>query len=93
LLASVMPIPLAFWLAAALVFLGGLTAVLARRRFSVLGPGLSQLALLGGLTLLFFAIGRGLGVFDDYQNLPTLSLMAAGDVPPHFALDPTLRFG
>jgi hypothetical protein len=43
--------------------------------------------------LLFTSIGRGLGVFDDYQNLPTISLMAAGDVPPHFALNPSLRFG
>lgn len=93
LLARVVPIPLAFWLAAALVFFGGLAAVLARRRFSLPRPSVSQLALLGGITLLFFAIGRGLGLFDDYQNLPTLSLMAAGDVPPHFALDPALRFG
>ncbi|MGE5073995.1 MAG: hypothetical protein ACM3MF_11255, partial [Anaerolineae bacterium] len=33
------------------------------------------------------------GIFDDYQNLPTISLMATGDVPPHFALDPSLNFG
>ena len=45
------------------------------------------------LMALFGAIGRGLGIFDDYQNLPTVSLMAAGDVPPHFALNPALRFG
>ncbi|MFO3795797.1 MAG: hypothetical protein ACK8QZ_00725 [Anaerolineales bacterium] len=41
----------------------------------------------------FFGIERGLNIFDDPQNLPTLSLMAAGDIPPHFPYDPALRYG
>lgn len=45
------------------------------------------------LTYLFSAIGRGLLLFEDYQNLPTISLMARGDIPPTFALDPNVRFG
>ncbi len=44
------------------------------------------------LTFLFISIGRGLALFDDYQNIPTTSLMATGDIPPHFALDPHFSF-
>ena len=44
------------------------------------------------LTIFFISIGRGLALFDDYQNLPTVSLMATGDIPPHFALDPRFSF-
>ena len=39
---------------------------------------------------IFALIGRGLGIFDDYQNLPQLSSMALGDIPPHFAFDSRL---
>ena len=93
LLSHLAPIPLSFWLSAVLVLLAGITAAIGRHdlRTLVIMPG--QWVALGLLTLLFTAIGRGLGIFDDYQNLPTISLMAAGDVPPHFALDPSLRFG
>lgn len=93
LISHLMPIPLSFWLSGLLVLLGGIAAGIGRRgrRHLKFVPG--QWLALGLLTLLFTAIGRGLGIFDDYQNLPTVSLMAAGDVPPHFALDPSLRFG
>lgn len=43
--------------------------------------------------LLFSLIGRGLPIFDDFQNLPTVSRLAAGDIAPHFALNPEFRFG
>lgn len=43
------------------------------------------------LTYVFYLIGRGLALFDDYQNLTTLSLLAAGDLPLHFSLDPGVR--
>lgn len=43
--------------------------------------------------LLFTLIGRGLGFFDDHQNLPPVSIMATGDIPPHFAFNPDLIFG
>jgi hypothetical protein len=45
------------------------------------------------LVYIFTAIGRGLGLFDDYQNLPSISLLARGEIPPRFALDPQFRFG
>src|SRR5512140_3277252 len=48
-----------------------------------------QLVVLAGLTLLFVMIGRGLALFDDYWHIPLISVMAAGDIPPHFYLDPT----
>ena len=43
--------------------------------------------------LLFSLIGRGLPIFDDFQNLPTVSRLAAGDIAPHFPLNPEYRFG
>src|SRR5690606_13353392 len=47
------------------------------------------LALLIGV---FYFIGRGLAIFDDFAHLPTVSMMAAGDLPPHFPLDPAVRY-
>ena len=103
LLAHRLPIVTASWLSAGLVLLAGIAA---EARAGVALPGLrgkerdgqtrfswGQWLVLAGLTLLFTLIGRGLGIFDDYQNLPTISLMATGDVPPHFALNPSLNFG
>ncbi len=94
LIAHWLPVAPAFWLAAGITLLAGLLAAFLLQgrgpRFEFLP---TQWVLLGLLTLLFTAVGRGLGIFDDYQNLPTVSLMAAGDVPPHFALGPSLNFG
>jgi hypothetical protein len=93
LLAHVLPVVVSFWLSAALVCLSGLAVLLVARAHIRLSVSWRQWALFGMLTLVFTLIGRGLGIFDDYQNLPTISLMAAGDIPPHFALDPSLNFG
>ena len=94
-LAHLIPVAMAFWLAAVLTLLGGLTAlILVRRNGSRInfsfspGPWLTLIL----LTMLFISIGRGLAIFEDYQNLPTISIMAAGDIPPHFALDPHFSF-
>ncbi len=92
-LAHWLPVLAAFWLAAGLLLLVGILCYVflgAESRFDV---SAWQWLLLGILLLLFNAIGRGLAIFDDYQNLPTVSLMAAGDIPPHFALNPSLEFG
>jgi hypothetical protein len=32
-------------------------------------------------------------MLDDFQNLPTVSLMATGDIPPHLPGNPGLRYG
>jgi hypothetical protein len=95
LLAHILPIDFAFWLSAGLVLAGGFLArfrIEPALRFT-LSSTVFQWLTLGILVLLFNAIGRGLGIFDDYQNLPTVSLMASGDIPPHFALNPSLNFG
>lgn len=55
--------------------------------------GWTSLLVFSVLTILFTLIGRGFGFFDDHQNLPPLSMMAAGDIPPRFAFDPNLMFG
>jgi hypothetical protein len=92
-LAHVLTALMAFWLSSALLALGGIVAAVQFRAPLRFRLSVTQWATLLALTALFISIGRGLGIFDDYQNLPTVSLMAAGDVPPHFALNPSLRFG
>ena len=32
-------------------------------------------------------------MLDDYQNLPTISIMATGDIPPHLPGAPDVRYG
>jgi hypothetical protein len=95
-LAHWLDLPLAAWLSAFIVLLAGLAAAWKFRTFGLLRGVLDSWRLwllLALLTYLFYSTGRGLGLFDDYQNLPTVSLLATGDIPPHFALDPSLRFG
>ncbi len=97
LLGFLLPAPVAFWGGALLTLALGLAFT---RPFSLkeilrvlLPASLAQILALLFLTYLFTAIGRGLLLFEDYQNLPTISLMARGDIPPTFALDPNVRFG
>lgn len=51
-----------------------------------------QLLALGLLTLLFESALRGFSLFDEYLHLPMVSIMAAGDIPPHFYGDANLPF-
>lgn len=50
--------------------------------------GMGQLAALLCFTVIFGLMNRGLAILDDYHNLPIVSMLAAGDVPPHFYLNP-----
>lgn len=88
--------PFAFWLAAGLVFVAGLTFSLAfyRSLRSLLDIPIRPLQLLGLflLSYILFSVGRGLAILDDYQNLPMTSILATGAIPPHFALDPAVDF-
>ncbi len=96
LLAQVIPAPAAFWTAAGIVFLGGGLAVALRQGWKALfgwAVSLPQLLVLVGLIYLSFSMGRGTAIFDDFQHLPTASVMATGDIPPHFVLDPKVVFG
>ena len=92
-LARLMPTTSAFWLAALLMVALGLALawplnwreLLTRENIQ---PGRWLLFIVA--TFAFTLIGRGLGIFDDYQNLPQIPSMALGDIPPHFAFDPRL---
>ncbi|MEL7645358.1 MAG: hypothetical protein AAGU04_03695, partial [Anaerolineaceae bacterium] len=78
----------AFWLSAGLVFALGLalTAILKSwksARAALVFP-LGHLLAFFALLYAFFMIGRGLAIFDDYQNLPVTSMLASGVIPPVF---------
>ena len=96
LLAHWLPPTPAFWLASALVLLAGVAA--ARR--SPVRPWLDwkdrsgwlQLAAVLAITLAFNRILSGLAIFDDNVHLPLVSILAAGNVPPHFYADPSVYF-
>ncbi len=83
-----------YWPAAILVLaLGCLAAMLAKPAFPRLSmQDLLPLIWLAGLTLLITLIGRGLGIFDDRKNLSLISIMAAGDIPPRFYMNPDFHF-
>ena len=95
--AYVLPPLTAFWLAAGVVLLAGLAfswkAIRSDWRTLFNLPVYPwQFVLLLILVYVFFMAGRGLAVLDDYQNLPVTSLLAAGEIPPRFALDPAVSF-
>jgi hypothetical protein len=95
-LARILPMSIAFWIAALLTLaLGILTAwPLNREIFSVHEKGRwSHWLLFVVLMFVFTLIGRGLGMLDDFQNLPTVSIMATGDIPPHLPGAPDVRYG
>ena len=86
-----------FWLAPGLVLLAGILLEYKLNNFRKLQVKIvflttSSFWFMAAL-ILFSLIGRGLPIFDDFQNLPTVSRLAAGDIAPHFPLNPELRFG
>ncbi len=95
LLTLFMPAVPGFWLAAALTFLTGILFSLGNppRDWFRLSIPWGQIIAFAVATYIFTAISRGLAIYDDYAHLPTLSMMAAGDLPPHFALDPNVSYG
>jgi hypothetical protein len=95
-LARFLPMSVAFWAAALLTLLLGLLAAWPwnRELFQEL-PKIrwARGVLLILLAFVFTLIGRGLGMLDDFQNLPTISIMATGDIPPHLPGAPAVRYG
>jgi hypothetical protein len=89
------PVP-AFWLSAGLVFAVGLALTLALKSWQSARQALyfppGQWLAFFVLLYAFFMIGRGLAIFDDYQNLPVTSMLASGVIPPRFPLNPALSF-
>jgi hypothetical protein len=108
LLARFLPFPSAVWSAAGLTTLSGLSFAIFSLRDTQAEPGKPRwrewvrsllppvppltLAIFIALSLLGFGLGRGLGIFDDFSHLTTISLMATGEVPPRFVLDPAVPY-
>ncbi|PWH14768.1 MAG: hypothetical protein DDG60_07240 [Anaerolineae bacterium] len=94
--ARLLPTVAAFWLAAVLTLAIGVALAwpfawsFKRSAVRTILSHLMLWLLLALLTFFLTLIGRGLGIFDDYQNLTQLSSMALGDIPPHFVYDPRL---
>jgi hypothetical protein len=97
LLAQVIPVPMAFWLAALILLLGGLSASQPWRHPGALADELKRaipwMTWLLILVFVFTMAGRGLAIFDEFQTIPLVSLLAAGEIPPRFVLSPEIHFG
>ncbi len=95
LLAQILNLTTAYWASSGLIFLSGIAAAqFSKKGWRINIPSLGswpQLLALGAVTLLFTLVLRGLAIFDDYYHLPMISVMATGDIPPHFYLDPALH--
>jgi hypothetical protein len=92
----ILPMSIAFWAAASLTVALGLISAwpLHRDLFPRKLEGKWSIWLVFVIAVMIFTlIGRGLAMLDDFQNLPLSSLMAAGDIPPHFPGRPDTRFG
>jgi hypothetical protein len=96
LFAHILPVSYAFWAASSSIFLAGIAGAwkvklppwLEKRDFYVIPLIIIMLV----LTALFTLILRGESIFDEYLHLPLISIMAAGDIPPRFYLNPDLNF-
>jgi len=96
LLAQVVTLPYAFWLAALITVFAGIAlswpldikALILEIRIA-----LPYLGLLLILVFVFTMAGRGLAIFDEFQTIPLVSLMAAGEIPTQFVLNPEIHFG
>ena len=96
LLAHVIPILTASWLGAIATLVVGIFFALPRLRKDggkVFHISWGQLVSLVLIVYLFSMIGFGLNIFDDRQNLPLASMLAVGDIPPHFPFDSKVIFG
>ena len=94
--ARFLPMPAAFWAAAWLTVALGIVSAGPLNREQLpqwRNIKLSTWLIFTAAVLVFTWIGRGLGMLDDFQNLPLSSLMATGDIPPHFPGRPDTRFG
>src|SRR6266498_2373565 len=95
-LARILPMSVAFWCAALLTLALGVFSAWPLNRELLLTQQKVQWSkwlLFIIAVFIFTLIGRGLGMLDDYQNLPTISIMATGDIPPHLPGAPDVRYG
>jgi hypothetical protein len=92
-LSHFMQATVAFWTAASLIFVLGTGSAYFRRQ-ALPWPGKADLPYAALFLVTFyvaFVVNRGLSIQDDYHNLPLVSTMAAGDIPPHFYLNAAFR--
>ncbi len=54
--------------------------------------GWPQLIAIFGLGMVFTLILSGISIWDDYHNLPIVSTLAAGNMPPQFYLNSSISF-
>src|SRR6266496_3793534 len=95
-LARILPMSIAFWCAALLTLVLGILSVWPLNRELLIGQPKVQWSkwlLFIVAVFIFTLIGRGLGMLDDFQNLPTVSVMATGDIPPHLPGAPDVHYG
>ncbi len=96
LLTNLLTLPGASLASAAIILAAGLAAVRFRRLdWPSLRADLSswpQLLILLILALFFTNAKRGISLFDDYVHQPLVSIMGAGDIPPHFYVNPSTGF-
>ena len=92
----ILQLTIAYWCASLLIFVTGVVCAWSSNiRPWTEKRDLHSMPLLVGLvaiTLLFTFILRGESIFDEYLHLPLVSIMAAGDIPPHFYLNPDFYF-
>ncbi len=85
-----LPPSLSFWLAGFAVLVAGLISWRSSGERLLDRLGLRSWWWLAGLALIagvIIRVEQGLGIFDDYNSLPLISTMAAGDIPPQFYLN------
>lgn len=96
-LGRVLPFPIACWAGSGILLITGLLLNFPRNKSDVVSLlkfefSLSTWIVLTLMILIFWGIGNGLGLLDEYPILPLISQMAGGDLPPHFALDPNVIY-
>ncbi len=90
LLGRIMPVKIAMILSAALLLLVGVYLLIKDRSYSSLLLDLRawpQIIAFLVLLYVFTIFGRGVTLFDEPKNLSLISLIAAGDIPPHFYMN------
>lgn len=87
-LGRVLPLTAAFWLSAGLVFAAGVLLNLWQGWKALIQIKIrpAQIAIFLILFGLSFSIQRGFAIYDDFANLPTTSMIAAGHIPPIYSL-------
>ncbi len=97
LLAPLIAVPYAFWLTTLILLLGAAAVSQPWRNLPALTEELKLaipwVAWLFILVFVFTMAGRGLSIFDEFQTIPLVSLLAAGEIPPKFVLNPQIHFG